>query len=341
MNKKTLILLGAIAIVVAVFLILNRDNTHTLNTNDSNFGYAKTDDIDKIFITNIANKEHVTLTKTSAKEWRVNDKFDASMSQLETLLETLRKMKVKSPVGENMVNKVVKRMVVNGTKVELYEKGELSKVFYVGDNTPDEMGTYFYMDKAEEPYICYIPGFNGFLNNRFFTNLKAWRSKAVFRKTEEEIAEIKLEWPETPAASFVINNTGALPLLTGNGKQYQNNTEANLNSIKSYLKCWENLCYEGFPIDLDAHKIDSIAHTQPIIIMSLKDKQGKTTILTIHRKGVKRDTYQQTGENGQPMEFEMENYYAFIDDNKTEIVQIQDFVFGKVIKKVNDFLLVK
>lgn len=341
MNKKTLLLLGAIAIVVIVFLLLNRDNTHTLNTNESNFGFSQTNDIDKIFITNIANKEYVILTKESAKEWRVNDKFDVSITQLETLLETLRKMKVKSPVGEAMVDRVVKRMIINGTKVEIYEKGELSKVFYVGDNTPNEMGTYFYMDKAKEPYICYIPGFNGFLNNRFFTNLKAWRSKAVFRKTEEEIAEIKLEWPEEQQNTFVIDNTGSQPQLTSNGKQYKNNTEANLNSIKSYLKCWENLCYEGFPIDLDAHKIDSIARTQPILIMSLKDKQGKITVLTVHRKGLKRDSYQQTDDNGRPMEFEMENYYAFVNDNKTEIVQIQDFVFGKVIKRASDFLLTK
>lgn len=334
-------MLSAIAAIAVAFFLLNRDNTKTITGNDSNFGYANTGKIDKIFITNSANHEHITITKVNEKEWRLNDKFDANMTQVDIILETLRKIKVKKPVSDKLLDDVVKRMVINGTKVEIYENGSISKVFYVGGNTQDEMGTYFYMDKAEEPYVCYIPGFNGYINNRFFTNLNAWRSKAVFRKTEEEIAEIKLQWSAEPQASFTIDNNGSEPVLSSNGKTFVNNTEANLNSIKSYLKCWENLCYEGFPIDLTPHKIDSIARTTPMLVMQLKDKAGKTTTLTIHRKGIKIDSYTRMDREGKPMEFEMENYYAFVDDNKTEILQIQDFVFGKVIKKTPDFLLKK
>ena len=107
-------------------------------------------------------------------------------------------MQVKKPVGKEVLDEVIKKMIIKGTKVEIYENGKLSKVFYVGGNTPDDLGTYFYMDKAKEPYICNIPGFNGFISTRFFTNLNGWRSKNVFRNTEDEIAEINVQWMDNP-----------------------------------------------------------------------------------------------------------------------------------------------
>lgn len=339
MSKKTIILLSAIAGILILFFLLNRDNTSTLNSGEKDFAWKNTDHIDKIFITNASSKEHVTLTRQGKNEWLLNDKFKASDVQMDILLETLRKVQVKKPVGKEELDRVIKQMVIKGTKVEVYENGKISKVFYVGGNTSDDMGTYFYMEKASEPYVCHIPGFNGFLSTRFITNLNAWRSKNVFRNTEDEIAEISLNWLEKPSESFRIDCSGKEPVIIVGGKTLKNNTEANLNKIRSYLKCWENLSYEGFPIDLDAHKIDSIAHTRPILVMQLKDRQGKSTMLTIHRKGLKRDSYMQTDEHGNPLEFEMENFYAFVNDNKTEIVQIQDYVFGKVMKPASEFLL--
>ncbi len=341
MNKKTIILLSAIAGIILLFLLLNRDNTSTLNAGDKDFTCKNTDNIDKIFITNTSSKEHVTLTRLAKNDWVLNDKFKASEVQIDILLETMRKLQVKKPVAKEELDNVIKQMIIKGTKVELYENGKILKVFYVGGNTSDDMGTYFYMDKAKEPYICHIPGFNGFLSTRFVTNLNAWRSKNVFKSTEDEIAEIKIDWIEKPGESFVIDCNAKEPVMIVGGKTLKNNSQVNLNKVKSYLKCWENLSYEGFPIDLNPRKIDSIAHTKPLMMMRLTDKAGKSTLLTIHRKGLKEDSYMRTDEQGNPMEFEMENFYAFINDNKTEIVQIQDYVFGKVMKQASEFLLEK
>lgn len=341
MNKKTILLLSAIALAVALFFILNKDNTQTLNSNEKDFGFKTTDKIDKIFITNIQSKEFVIMTKVGKTDWRLNDKYEASIPQIEALFETMRKVQVKKPVGKDDVDRVIKQMVIRGTKVEFYEEGKISKVFYVGGNTPDDLGTYFYMENAKEPYVCHVPGFNGFLSGNFFTSLEAWRSKVIFKTAEENIASIDVKWIDQANASFQIDNKGSEPIIINNNRKYQNHAEINLNKLKSYLKCWEFLCYEGFPIDLDAHKIDSIAHSKPMVIISLTDKNGKTKTMTVHRKGLKADSYQQTDDEGNPMAFEMENYYAFIDDNKTEIVQIQDFVFGKVLKRLDDFLVAR
>ncbi len=338
MNRKTLILLVALIAIVGIYFLLNRNIANTLTGSDRDFDFKSTAKIDKVFISSRATKKYVTLTKQADSGWLVNDQFKVNPVQIDLLFSTLRKMRVKRPVSRHEKNTVVKDMTLNATKVEIYESGKVSKVFYVGQNTQDEMGTYFYMENGKEPYVCHIPGQNAYLNSRFFTDVVAWRSKNIFNTKEEQIKTIELQWTE-PGKSFIINNEQKEPVLISENRTYQNNTEANLNKIRSYLKLWENLSFEGFPIDLDAHDIDSISRTQPLLIISLTDKNNKVTRLTIHKKGIKEDSNIKFDQEGNPLQFEIENFYAFINDNKKEVVQIQDFVFGKVMKYNTDFLL--
>lgn len=339
MNKKTIILISALAIIILAFFFLRRNIGSTMSGNEMDFGYATTDKIDKIFMSNNSSREYILLTKQDARNWTVNKDYKANPSQVDILLETLRKMKVKRPVAKGERETVLKDFVLNGTKVEIYESGKLSKVFFVGRNTADEMGSYFYMENAKEPYVCYIPGFNGYLNSRFFTNLNAWRSKTVFNYKEEEIKTIQLTWTEAPDKSFVINNENNAPVLSTGNKVFGNNTEVNLNKLKSYMKLWENLSYEGHPIDLKRPQIDSIANSAPFLIIKVTDKKGQATTLSIYRKGIRERTRVQHDTEGNPLDFDIEAYYAFVNDNKREIVQIQDFIFGKVMKRNSDFFL--
>lgn len=338
MNKKTIILISVIAVIVIAFFILKRNIGSTMNGSEMDFGYASTDKIDKIFMSNNRSREYILLTKQDGRNWMVNKDYKANPAQVDILLETLRKMKVKRPVAKNERATVLKEFVLSGTKVEIYESGKLSKVFFAGRNTPDEMGSYFYMENAEEPYVCYIPGFNGYLSSRFFTNLNAWRSKTIFNYKEEDIKTIELTWNEDPGKSFTINNENNTPVLSTGNKVFENNTEVNLNKLKSYLKLWENLSYEGHPIDLKRPQIDSIASSTPFLVIKVTDKKDQVTTLNIYRKGVKSRTRVQHDTEGNPLEFDIEAYYAFVND-KREIVQIQDYIFGKVMKYNSDFFL--
>jgi hypothetical protein len=338
-NKKTLVLIVTIVALAVVYFVFNNKNVSTLNNNEKAFDFKSTDKIDKIFITNKFSKEYVTLSKVNAKEWLINNEHIGNISQIEILLETLRKVRVKKPVSKKQLNQVIKNIALNGTKVEIYENNVLSKVFYVGNNTSNEMGTYFYMDKAKEPYICHIPGFNGFLNTRFYTDAKAWRSKTVFAATDEKIENIQVKWHQNEVQSFEIKNSkDQEPQLIVNGKALENNKVVNLNKLKSYLKLWENLAYEGFPINLNDKQIDSIYNTPPLLTLSLT-AAGKTTQLKIHKKGMFEDTNIQFDRQGNPLEYDIENFYAFINNNNKEVVQIQDYVFGKVMKTNRDFLI--
>jgi hypothetical protein len=109
--------------------------------------------------------------------------------------------------------------------------------------------------------------------------------------------------------------------------------------LKTYLKLWENLSFEGFPIDLDAQKVDSIYNTNPLLVIKVWDKKDKLYSLRIYKKGIKRDSNIQFDNEGNPLKFDIETFYAFINENAKEVVQIQDYIFGKVMKQRADFLI--
>lgn len=339
MNKKTILILGSIIAIFLLFFFLRRNNGNTLSNDEREFEFKSTEKIDKVFLSNKFTKEYVLLTKKDKDNWTVNDSFTASNYQIEILFDGLKKIRVKRPVSKHEINPVKKDLALNGTKVEIYENGNLSKVFYVGGNTSDEMGTYFMMENGEEPYVCHIPGFNGFLNARFFTQKDGWRSKNIFALKDSEIKKIEINWFENSKSSFSIDNSGAEPLLYSENLLLKNNIEVNLNHLKTYLKLWENLSFEGFPIDLDAKKIDSIYKTNPLLVIKVWDKKDKLSSLRIYKKGIKRDSNIQFDDQGNPLQFDIESFYAFINENRKEVVQIQDYIFGKVMKQSSDFLI--
>lgn len=339
MNKKTIYLLLAILIVVAAFFVLKRNNSKTLTGSDRDFEFKKTENIDKIFIAHKRTGKFVILKKIDSLNWIANDTFKVNIHQINTLFDGFRKMQIKRPVSKSEMENVKRVIATEGTKIEIYEKGSLSKVYYVGGNTTDEMGTFFLMENAEEPYVCHIPGFNGYLGARYHYQLEAWRSKNIFSVKDKDIKSIEVTWTDQPANSFIINNESSEPFIINNNSTLENNKVANLNSIRTYLKLWENLSFEGFPIDLNAHKIDSISKTTPILTLKVTDKKGQITSLRIHRKGIKRDSSIQYDKDGNPLQFDIESFYAFINNNNKEVVQIQDFIFGKVMKTTADFLL--
>ncbi|MBC7426169.1 MAG: DUF4340 domain-containing protein [Bacteroidia bacterium] len=335
MNKRTVILLSVLVVSLVAYLLVRRNSLSTMDPKLSEYGVKDTQSIDKIFISNNDNSGNATLIKQPNGVWRINNKFDAGSYKVSSLLSVLHNIEIKSPVGKENMEVVLKELILNGRKVEIYKKGTLYKTLYVGSSTEDMLGTMMYIKDDKTPYIIHIPGWNGYVTPYFRTDEKLWRSKEVFSDISENIAKIRVEWLETPQGSFEIDNTGPRPaILPLNGPE---NIAINKNILKAYLNQFTSLSYDDFPFNLSAFQIDSIYKTKPYVIISLTDKTGKTTIMAIYHKGIQIDTYTKEDENGLPLPYERDNYYAFVNNNAKEILQIQEFVFGKVMKDYSYF----
>ncbi|MCF8297533.1 MAG: DUF4340 domain-containing protein, partial [Saprospiraceae bacterium] len=220
MKKNRLsIIITIILLIVAAFLIFKQTNT-TNKSDLSNFAVSDTSNITKIFIADKQNREAL-LEKQTNGSWTVNKDYMAIQTNVEVLLKTILNLEVKKPVPLVSHNSVIKRMASIATKVEIYQNvyrinflgiklfphEKLTKTYYVGDATKDNMGTFMLMENSSTPYVMNLPGFNGFLSSRYSAQLKDWRDHGIFKYKLSDIKSIKIEFLEQPQESFVcINN---------------------------------------------------------------------------------------------------------------------------------------
>jgi hypothetical protein len=338
-NRKILLSLLILALVIGGYFLLKKDKSSTLVKDETSFAVENTAEIDQIFMKAKFLNTSATLTKKDNK-WTINNKYDADGSKINVLLTAIREVRVKHPVSKDYWDMVIRNLAGKGTKVELYSKGKKIKTYYVGGPTPDNTGTYMWIEGAAKPYICHIEGFVGYLTPRYFVNEADWRSKMIFELQEEDIEWVKVDWTENKDKGFLITNSDNGPSIERLSNQSKQQNAVNANKLKSYLKQFDRLSYEGFPNNKSKAEIDSIyTQTTPFVILTVKAKNKEEKSIRIHRKGLSTTSKSYVDEYGVKLPFEQDNYFAFINNNKKEMMQLQDFVFGKILKTYDDFLL--
>ncbi|MFZ4414348.1 MAG: hypothetical protein ACOYOV_14790, partial [Bacteroidales bacterium] len=216
MLKNKYILLFAITLaVIASILILKSSKT----TIKADFAVEDVTVITKIFMSD-KNNNSVTIKRLDEKKWEVNDKYPARIDGMEILLETISKLHVKEPVSKAGRNTIIKWLAAKSVKVEIYQMvyridlfnkirlfphEKCTKVYYVGDETQDNQGTFMLLEGSDEPFIVYVPGFRGFLTPRYSALEFDWRKRIVFDSKIGDIKTVKIEYPSAPESSFEIS----------------------------------------------------------------------------------------------------------------------------------------
>jgi len=330
----------AIALAGAVLLgfYLNqssKESDSTLDPNSVDFTIENPDEVTAIFLAN-KKGDYIHLTKMSSGSWVVNDTLPAWQKQVDILLrETMTKISVKGVVHENARTNVINRMASLGIKVEIFTNDPKtpSKVYFVGGTTPDQLGTYFWMEGARDPMILELPGMDGFVNTRYNLNLDDWISRNVIRARKDQIASISLQYPNAPEQSFTIRVEGDQATIDGHNPK---NLSINEGALRSYLNLFGMLNYESFD-DRSAHEIDSILSQKPMYILSVSTKDGDSDTLTFYPKGSfdgMRGLYDREGNR---LAYDPERYFAKWSDLDRLLV-VQDYTFRKVLVSYQDFL---
>ncbi|MGZ4061153.1 MAG: hypothetical protein ACXVPU_19130, partial [Bacteroidia bacterium] len=109
MKRNRIAIILVIILGSASFWYIVNNRKSTLNAEMRNFAVADTASITKIFL---ADKEGRTITLERHPEgnWTVNQKYAVRMDALQTLLETIKRVDVKEPVGKKAQDNVIKRL---------------------------------------------------------------------------------------------------------------------------------------------------------------------------------------------------------------------------------------
>lgn len=337
-------LIVLLLVVGGILLTGQRDST--LRMKEADFTVRDTASVSKIFM---ADKNHheVTLTRT-ASGWFINDSIKASNRKVEFLLSTLRRLRVKAPVSKASFNNVVTRLSSIAVKVEIYRRTyrihmgaihwfpyvKRSKVFYVGDVTQNNLGTYMLMQNAQQPYVAYIPGFRGFVSSRFSPLVDDWRSHVLFHKELSSIRSVQLNFGKTPEKSFRVTVEDAmgnyrLARLTGHKKVERYDTLKLLNFLTSF----HDLRYESRLNEiLPKKEIDSVMRSPYLYKLQLVDAKGDTTVLKMFKKNRFPDAVSKAYDELVPVD--LDRFYGYVPKTH-DFILLQYYSFDKVLHPIN------
>ncbi|MFZ4399059.1 MAG: DUF4340 domain-containing protein [Bacteroidales bacterium] len=305
--------------------------------------------ITKIFMSD-KNNNAVTIKRLDDGKWQVNDKFSVREDVMSTLLETIANLHVREPVSRAGRNTIIKWLAAKSTKVEIYEivyrinifnkiklfpHEKLTKVYYVGDETQDNQGTFMLLEGSEDPYIIYFPGFRGFLSPRFTALESDWRKRIIFDLKISSIKSIRIEYPAAQESSFEItrlNKNFEIKLLASNQRMNGFDT----SKVIEYMSSFSNIGFESFLNDLKQSDKDSIVSHKPMAILSVTDITGKTTSLKAFLKVAEYGSIDEV--TNKPLTIDRDRFYGLINEDK-DLVFLQYFIFNTILQPSSFFRL--
>jgi len=309
MHKKYWIYLILLVVGVAILLFLSTEKTSTLNS-DTTFAIADTAAIDKVFI---ADRSGNTITLDRQKNyWMINNKYIVRKDAITILLSTIHQLKIERPVPLNTFENVVKNLSTTGVKVEIYSASKTLRVYTVGAETADHLGTYMLLDGAATPFIMHIPAFNGYLSPRYgiqgqLIDEKNWRKRTVFNVPSDSIQNITVRNLLKPHQSFALQ---LFPTLL---VDYAANPIAfNEQAVLAYINNFRQLNCESYK--KDKSKIEFATPLHELIV--------NTDTLRTFAIG---DSILKRKEDN----FTVERMHATL--NNGELMLIQNYVFNKVL----------
>jgi hypothetical protein len=326
MKKNRFILIIALLLAVAAAVLYFTRRNGTIRKELRDFAVKDTASISKIFLADRSNRQ-ITLERQQDGTWKLNGKGKARPDAMKTLLYTMAAIDVRSPVARSAHNTIVKNLAAIGVKVEIYQRGELTKTYYVGGPTQDQLGTFMLLEGSSTPFVMHIPGFNGYLTPRYFTIESDWKDRTIFAYRQGEIKSVAVSYNEAPDNSFVVEGDG-----TGNSftlkKPDGTVVETKQKVLKTYIASYRKITLETY--DEPAHK-DSVLKTAPAIVIQVSEAAGKTRTVNLYHKP--NDTGN-TDPEGNVYRYDNERMYATVNDEGFCIVQF--YMFNKLLKSRNE-----
>lgn len=308
----------------------NNDKTEALKA-QYQFAVPDTASINKVIISDKL-PSRVVLHRTH-QGWVVGeDSFPVRKDAIEVLLETLGQVTLRSFVSEQARTTVEQRMDVNGRWVEVYTQEGRVRHYIVGTETPDMLGTYYKMVDAELPFVVYIPGFNGYLTTRFFTEETLWRERTIFGHAPQEIKSVELFSPASPGESWSItrqvrgewdrlnepaNEAEAWSLV---GSEFEPLPVRDPQRLLSVVAAIRTLKYEGAIVESDPiwQKKDSIFAATPAFQLTVNLVNGASQTVSAYFK--KADDLLLAAD-GTPQKFDPDRFYAQLPDGRMVLLQ--------------------
>ncbi len=330
MKRNLAYLIIILVLAVVAWWALTKRGAHASGKAAVEFAVKDTGRIGVIFLADMDN-HRITLERQEDGSWLLNDKYRARKPETETLLRTIAQIRVKNPVAESARENIIKSMATQNTKVEIYDcEGDLMKAYYVGPPTESLRGNYMKLEGSEKIYVVHIPGFEGELGPRYFTDENNWRDRTVFNLDPEDFRQVTVQYTGFPDSSFTLRSAGRdsfVLLQPGDTLAYP--FAINQKAARTYAAYFQSLKYEALINQVPGR--DSIIASQPFCVVRLEGAQDNVQELKLFYKPADKRTKGLLVQDNEGKVYDRDRYYGLITGGK-DLVLIQDFVFGKILQ---------
>ena len=335
-NLKTfliVVLAGGLG-YLAYYLATKPSGAHMATEALSDFAVKDTASIDKLVLTDTEGNVGVTLVRDGSK-WVDGNQDCIQQHLVHTILETIKYIKVKSPLAEGSIETINKNLAAHHVKMEIYQFGKLVKTWYIGDPTQDQYGTFMLLKdeekgKSPEPFIMHLPNMYGNLSTRFITDPLAFECTDVFLYDPLNIASVEVTIPDSTQFNYKVVATGE------NSFELYNNSSAihdfDTTQVRTYLVGFKKIHFENHNYTMSQKNIDSLKQTVPYYIIKVTDKQGAENQIRIFKRKYLIEKY---GLDGELLEYDQDRVWVELSDGRFVVGQY--YVFCKLLRTIDFF----
>ena len=349
-RKRNYLIIGSVLllVVVASITLITKNKKSTID--QDGFYVKDIDSVTKLFIVDKAD-QRVLIERQPDSTWIIDGEYDANMSAVNIALRTLGGMRILYPVPRSMEANVIKILSSRATKVEVYQRKfainlfgiiklfpreKLTKEYYIGHETRNNMGTFVFLKGDEIPYVVHDPSFRGFFGPRFVANQLAWRSRAIFDHDLHAIQSIKMEIPESNEESFeLIKQDNDVKIKKLSSGEFLGNFDT--LHVAQLLSSFVNVSFDEFVSAIPSLQIDSVFKKNPGFILTLTDTAGNQKSI---KTFVKLTNYYMANPDEEIDSFygifDVDRMYAVIDEKDTVLIQYTSF--DNILHPVSYFL---
>ena len=319
MRNKKIFFISIVIILLFGLFFIEENKTSSFDT--ELFSVTDTLSINKIIISDRYDNE-IELRRNN-NQWIVNDSYLVRNDAIKTLLSTLKNIRIKNLLSNDIEKNIEKQISTLGVGVIIYNNNKKINSFIVGPSTRDHLGTYVYHLKTKKTYSTHIPGFNGFLSPRFGIQanrieINNWRNPTLINYQPNLIDSI---------FSYNFSNSAkSFKLICGkenNIKNYQNEIikDVNFGTLNLFRNSFTNLNVEKYLNDTLKNNLNN--PSKKLIIYS-KNNIDSLVFYTINSE-----------QDDDTNDYNIKRKIAI--KNNEDICLVQDYVFNKVLINIDDF----
>ena len=268
-NIGLLISLAVLIVLTAIIYWFNFDNG-SLEIDKTIFRVDDFKSIDKITFESKAGKVEL---KFNGTRWRVNEKYEADRNLVALLFATLQEVEPKRPAASSLMDSLSHVIESEGVKVSLFTADNKLQAFYAGGNI-QKTQSYFKQDGEGTLYIMVIPGYRDYASGILELDENGWRDKRIFNFNWENFKELTATFSAAPGQNFKVAFSGKRVGIEGL-------TQIDTAKLNKYLDAVSLLNAGQFIPQNYFARYDSLAKTQPSVIIEVKDVAGRSYQLAV------------------------------------------------------------